>query len=50
LLGSIATVNGTTLGSFNPVAMDPSNSRGTYEAHASALTGGNAFTMTFEHE
>ena len=45
-----ATVNGTTLGSFSPVAMDPSNNSGTYEAHASALSGGNAFSMTFEHE
>ena len=44
-----ATVNGATLGSFGPVAMDPSNSSG-FEAHASALSGGTAFTMTYEHE
>ena len=43
-----ATVNGSTIGSFSPVAMDPSN--GVYEAHTSALTGGNAFTETYEHE
>jgi hypothetical protein len=46
---SSATVNGNTLGSFGPVAMDPS-SGGVYEAHASALSGGTAFTMTYEHE
>jgi hypothetical protein len=44
---SSATVNGTTLGSFSPVAMDPSN--GVYEAHTSALTGGNAFSIAWEH-
>jgi hypothetical protein len=44
-----ATVNGATLGSFNPTAMDPS-ANGVYEAHASALSGGTSFTMTYEHE
>jgi hypothetical protein len=29
--------------------MDPS-SGGVYEAHASTLTGGNSFSMTYEHE
>jgi hypothetical protein len=35
-------VNGASLGSFGPVAMDPS-SGGTYEAHTGTLTGGTAF-------
>jgi hypothetical protein len=43
------TANGSAIGTFSPVAMDPSTG-GTYEAHASALTGNNAFTMTYEHE
>jgi peptidase A4-like protein len=46
---SSATVNGTTLGSFNPVAMDPSTGS-TYEAHTSALTGGTAFSIAYEHQ
>jgi hypothetical protein len=44
-----ATVNGATLGSFGPTAMDPS-ANGIYEAHASALSGGTSFTMTYQHE
>jgi hypothetical protein len=44
-----ATVNGATLGSFGPTAMDPS-AHGVYEAHASALSGATSFTMTYEHE
>lgn len=44
-----ATVNGSALGSFGPVAMDPSNSGG-YEAHTSALSGGTAFSITYERE
>lgn len=44
-----ATVNGSSLGSFSPVALDPSN--GVYEAHTSALTSsGTSFTDTYEHE
>jgi hypothetical protein len=43
------TANGSPIGNYNPVAMDPSTGN-TYEAHASALTGGNSFTMTYEHE
>jgi hypothetical protein len=43
------TVNGSPIGNFAPVAMDPSNSSG-YEAHTNALTGGNAFTMNYLHE
>jgi len=43
------TANGSPIGNYSPVAMDPS-SGGVYEAHASALTGGNAFTMAYEHE
>lgn len=42
-------VNGQSLGSFSPDALDPS-SGGTTEAHASALSGGTAFSMTYEHE
>ena len=45
---SSVTVNGSPIGNFGPVAMDPSN--GVYEAHASALSGGNSFTMTYQHE
>jgi hypothetical protein len=41
--------NGSPIGNYNPVAMDPS-ANGVYEAHASALSGGNSFTMTYEHE
>jgi Peptidase A4 family len=44
-----ATVNGATLGSFGPVAMDPSYN-GVYEAHTGALSGGNAFSITYQHE
>lgn len=44
-----ATVNGASLGSFSPVAMDPS-ANGVYEAHASALSGGTSFSMTYQHE
>jgi hypothetical protein len=44
-----ATVNGGALGSFSPVAMDPSNSSG-YEARTSALTGGTAFSIAYQHE
>ncbi|MFF7992420.1 G1 family glutamic endopeptidase [Kitasatospora xanthocidica] len=44
-----ATVNGTSLGSYGPVALDPS-ANGTYEARTSALTaGGTAFTDTYLH-
>ncbi|MBR7835424.1 hypothetical protein KDL01_19270 [Actinospica durhamensis] len=46
---SSATVNGASLGSFSPVAMDPS-SNGTYEAKTSALSGGTSFSETFLHE
>ncbi|HEY2669234.1 MAG TPA: G1 family glutamic endopeptidase [Rugosimonospora sp.] len=42
-----STVNGSSLSSFNPVAMDPSN--GVYEAHTSALSGGN-FSIAYQHE
>lgn len=43
------TVNGSPIGNFSNVAMDPS-ANGVYEARASALSGGNAFTMTYLHE
>ncbi len=42
-------VNGTSLGSFSPVAMDPSTGS-TYEAHTSALSGGTAFSIAYEHQ
>jgi hypothetical protein len=45
---SNATVNGTSLGSHSPTALDPSN--GVYEAHTSAISGGTSFTDTYEHE
>ncbi|WP_194921754.1 G1 family glutamic endopeptidase [Catenulispora rubra] len=45
---SAATINGKSLGSANPTALDPSN--GVYEAHTSAISGGTSFTDTFEHE
>ena len=45
-----ATVNGSSLGSFSPVALDPS-SNGTYEARTSALgSSGTSFSDTFLHE
>jgi hypothetical protein len=44
-----AEVNGSSLGSYSPTALDPS-SNGITEAHTSALTNGTAFTDTFEHE
>jgi hypothetical protein len=43
------TANGSPIGNFSPVAMDPSTGS-TYEAHASALSGGNSFSMAYEHE
>ncbi|MCC9306020.1 hypothetical protein LN042_02670 [Kitasatospora sp. RB6PN24] len=46
---SSATVNGKSLGSFNPVALDPSN--GAYEARTSALgSGGTSFSETYLQE
>lgn len=45
-----ATVNGKSLGSSGPVALDPS-SNGTYEARTSALgSSGTSFTETFLHQ
>ncbi|MFE0462499.1 G1 family glutamic endopeptidase [Kitasatospora sp. NPDC058965] len=47
---SSATVNGKSLGSFAPTALDPS-SGGTYEARTSGLgSSGTSFTDTFLHE
>jgi hypothetical protein len=44
-----ATVNGSSLGSFNPVALDPSN--GAYEARTSALgSSGTSFSETYLRE
>lgn len=40
-----ATINGSSLGSFNPVALDPSN--GPYEARTSAISGGTSFSDTY---
>lgn len=46
---SSAKVNGASLGSFGPVALDPSN--GVYEARTSALSSsGTAFSETYLHE
>jgi hypothetical protein len=45
---SSATVNGNTLATYNPVALDPS-SGGVYEARTGALSGGS-FAMTYLHE
>ncbi|MFJ8627654.1 G1 family glutamic endopeptidase [Kitasatospora sp. NPDC093550] len=45
-----ATVNGKPLGSYGPVALDPS-ANGTYEARTSALGGGGtSFTDTYLHQ
>ncbi|MET8627194.1 G1 family glutamic endopeptidase [Kitasatospora sp. NPDC004669] len=45
-----ATVNGKSLGSSSPVALDPS-SNGTYEARTGALgSSGTSFTETFLHQ
>ncbi|MBR7826343.1 hypothetical protein KDK95_08525 [Actinospica sp. MGRD01-02] len=45
-----ATVNGSSLGSFGPTALDPS-SNGVYEAKTSALgSSGTSFTETYLHE
>ncbi len=44
-----ATVNGASLGSFSPTALDPS-ANGVYEARTGALSGGTSFSMTYLHE
>ncbi|HWG26398.1 G1 family glutamic endopeptidase, partial [Actinospica sp.] len=47
---SSATINGSSLGSFSPTALDPS-SNGTYEARTSALgSSGTSFSETFLHQ
>ncbi|MEY9875674.1 hypothetical protein ABH931_005178 [Streptacidiphilus sp. MAP12-33] len=46
---SSATVNGSSLGSFGPAALDPS-SNGVYEASTSALSGGTSFSEKYLHE
>lgn len=44
-----ATINGSALSAYSPVALDPSN--GPYEAKTSALgSGGTSFTETYLHE
>jgi hypothetical protein len=43
-----ATVNGSPLSNFGPVALDPS-ANGVYEAHTNALSGGS-FSITYKHE
>jgi hypothetical protein len=43
-----ATVNGQSLGSFGPTALDPS-ANGTYEARTSSISGGTSFTETYLH-
>jgi hypothetical protein len=44
-----ALINGKSLSSFNPVALDASNSGG-YEDHTSAISGGTTFSVTYERE
>jgi hypothetical protein len=44
-----ATINGSALSSFAPVALDASNSGG-FEDHTSAITGGSTFSVTYERE
>jgi hypothetical protein len=46
---SSATVNGNSLGTYGPVALDPSNNSG-YEAHTSALSGGTSFSIQYLRE
>lgn len=46
---SSATVNGKSLGSFSPTALDPSSS-GVYEATTSAISGGTSFSEKYLHE
>jgi hypothetical protein len=43
-----AKINGSSLSAYSPTALDPSN--GVYEAHTSAISGGTAFTDTYQHE
>ena len=43
------TANGSPIGNYNPTALDPSTN-GVYEAHASALSGGSSFSMTYQNE
>jgi hypothetical protein len=43
-----AKINGASLSSYGPTALDPSN--GPYEAHTSAISGGTSYTDTYEHE
>jgi hypothetical protein len=44
-----STVDGGTLGSTGPVALDASNSGG-FEDHTSALSGGTDFSISYERE
>ena len=44
-----AHVDGGTLGSVNPTALDASNSRG-FEDHTSPITNGTAFHISYLHE
>jgi hypothetical protein len=44
-----AKINGSSLSSFNPVAIDASNNGG-FEDHTSVITGGTTFSVTYEHE
>ncbi len=43
-----ATINGSSLSSYGPTALDPSN--GVYEARTSAISGGTSFSETYLHE
>ena len=44
-----ATINGKSLGSFSPTALDPSSS-GVYEATTSSISGGTSFSEKYLHE
>jgi hypothetical protein len=46
---SAATINGTSLGSLNPTALDPS-ANGIYEARTSGISGGTSFSETYLHQ
>jgi hypothetical protein len=44
-----ATINGKSLSSAKPVALDASNSSG-YEDHTGAISGGGNFSISYSHE
>jgi hypothetical protein len=42
-------INGNSLSTYSPTAMDASNNSG-YEDHTSAISGGTNFSIAYEHE